>query len=267
MPQVVVDGVSLHYEQEGVGSDLLLIHGLGGSLQVWDADVPVFARHHRVTRFDVRGHGESDKPPGPYSITRFAHDVVAICDAAGIESTHVLGISMGGVIAQRVAFDAPRRLRSLILMSTSSEVGPRAVTAWQRLADRVERFGFDAQTADASRAFAPAFAKQHPDVVAALARRNAANDPHGYAAAVRAVSDYNWTADLHRVRVPVLILQGLDDQLTPPGGSVKMSRVLPCARLVMVDDAGHNLAIEQPAVFQSSVLAFAAGVDFATAAR
>ncbi len=267
MPQVVVDGVSLHYEQEGEGSDLLLVHGLGGTLQVWGADVPVFARHHRVTRFDVRGHGESEKPPGPYSLARFAQDVMAVCDAAGIESTHVLGISMGGVIAQRVALDAPRRVRSLILVSTSSEVGPQSVTAWQRLAERIERFGFDAQTADASRAFAPAFAKQHPDVVAALARRNAANDPRGYAAAARAVSDYNWTAELSRVTVPVLILQGLDDQLTPPGGSVKMSRALPHARLVMVDEAGHNLAIEQPAVFQSSVLAFAAGVDFAVAAR
>ena len=77
------------------------------------------------------------------------------------------------------------------------------------------------------------------------------------------MSDYNWTADLPRLTAPTLILQGLDDQLTPPGGSIKMSRGLPRARLLMIPGAGHNLPIEQPALFHTSVLAFAAGVDFA----
>jgi pimeloyl-ACP methyl ester carboxylesterase len=81
------------------------------------------------------------------------------------------------------------------------------------------------------------------------------------------VSDYNWTAELVHVRIPTLILQGLDDQLTPPGGAVKMSRVLPHARLLMIAEAGHNLPLEQPAVFHASVLAFTAGVDFTPGVR
>jgi len=261
MGRVAVADFSLNYEQEGAGTDLVLIHGLGGDLHGWDADVPVFARHHRVLRPDVRGFGASDKPPGPYSPSLFASDLDGLFAVAGVRDAHVLGISMGGVIAQRFALDFPARVRSLVLVSTSSEVGAQSIAAWRRLADTVEQRGFDARSADASRAFSPAFAARHPEIVATLGRRTAANDRRGYAAGARAVSDYNWTAALSRVTVPTLILQGLDDQLTPPGGSVKMRRALPQARLLMIAEAGHNLPMEQPAVFHNSVLGFTAGVD------
>ncbi len=267
MPRVNVGDVALNYEQQGVGTDLVLIHGLGSDLTIWDSEAAIFGAHHRVTRPDVRGFGVSDKPPGPYSPATFACDLDRLFVACGIGDAHVVGISMGGVIAQRLALDFPRRVRSLVLVSTSSEVGQKATATWQRLADRIERDGFDAQTADASRAFSPAFARQHPEVVAALGRRNAACDPRGYAAAARAVSDYNWTAELRRLIAPTLILQGLDDQLTPPGGAVKLSRALPFARLLLVADAGHNLPLEQPVVFRDSLLAFIAAVDFAHASR
>ena len=265
MPRVRVGDVWLQYVQDGQGTDLVLIHGLGSDATIWDADAPVFAAHHRVTRFDVRGFGASDKPPGPYSPALFARDLDGLLTACAIRNAHVLGISMGGVIAQRFALDFPQRVRSLVLISTSSEVGQKSIAAWQRLADRIERDGFDAQTADAARAVSTAFAQRHPEIVADLGRRNAACDPRGYAAAARAVSDYNWTAELSRISAPTLILQGLDDQLTPPGGSVKMSRGLPHARLLLVAESGHNLPLEQPAVFHHSVLAFLAGVDLARA--
>jgi 3-oxoadipate enol-lactonase len=262
MPRISIGDISLRYELAGEGSDLVLIHGLGGDLHAWDAEVPVFARYHRVLRFDVRGCGASDKPPGPYSPALFARDVDALLAACGIVQAHVLGISMGGVIAQRLALDFPARVRALVLVSTSSQVGEKAVAMWQWLADLIERDGFDARTADASGAFSPRFAAAHPEVVAELGRRNAANDPRAYAATARAVSDYNWTDALRRVAAPTLILQGLDDQLTPPGGSVKMSRVLPRSRLLMIPEAGHSLPLEQPTLFHATVLAFLAGVDF-----
>lgn len=264
MPRVSVGDIDINYEQEGAGTDLVLIHGLGADLRIWDADVPVLARYHRVLRCDVRGFGASDKPPGPYSPQLFARDLSNLLSACDVRTAHVLGISMGGVIAQRFALDYPTRVRSLVLVSTSSEVAPQATAAWRWLADMVEREGFDAGSADASRAFSAAFAAQHPEVVADVGRRNAASDPRAYAAAARAMSDYNWTAELSSVGVPTLILQGLEDQLTPPGGSVKMSRKLPHARLLMVAGTGHNLPLEQPAVFHVAVLAFTAGIDNAS---
>ena len=138
MPRISIGDISLSYEQTGEGSDLVLIHGLGGDLHVWDADVPVFARYHRVLRFDVRGCGASEKPAGPYSLALFARDVDALLAACGVVEAHVLGVSMGGVIAQRLALDFPARVRSLVLVSTSSEVGEKSVAIWQWLADLIE---------------------------------------------------------------------------------------------------------------------------------
>lgn len=261
MARIAVGDISINREVAGEGTGLVLIHGLGSDLTIWDDDAEVFAGHHRVLRPDVRGFGLSDKPSGPYSPELLAADIAGLMTAEQMSRAHIAGISMGGVIAQRLALDFPERVSSLILISTSSEVGEQAAASWHKLADAIERRGFSERTADASRAFSAAFGAEHPDVVEDLGRRNAANEPRAYAAAARAVGDYRWTSDLHRVAAPVLILQGLEDQLTPPGGSVKMQRALPCARLLMVRGAGHNLPLERPELFRSTLLAFTAGID------
>ncbi|MGD9763735.1 MAG: alpha/beta fold hydrolase [Candidatus Binatia bacterium] len=258
--RVAAGGICLNYELQGSGTPLVLTHGLGDSLRYWDEVTPPLAARHAVMRWDVRGFGASDKPAGPYTPSLFAADLAALLDALRLDTVHLAGISMGGVIAQRFALDYPERLRSLILCSTSSEVGPAATANWRRLADRVERVGFEG-VQDAVRVFSPGFAADHADIVAAATERAARNDPHAYAAAARAVSDFQWTAELGRVRLPVLILQGLADQLTPPGGSVKMQRALRAARLVMLPDTGHSLPVEQPARFVESVLEFTSAVE------
>lgn len=263
MPRVRIgDGPYLNYESAGNGAALVLTHGLGGNLHYWDHVCPTLTAHHQVVRWDLRGSGGSDKPPGPYSPALFASDLAGLLDALKIDRIHLLGISLGGVIAQRFAFDHPRRLLSLVLVSTSSEVGPQATANWQRLADLVEQNGFEPRLADATRSFSPAFAASHPDIVGAAGNDTLANDPKAYAAAARAASDYHWTAELARVATPTLVLQGLDDQLTPPGGSVKMHRALLHSRLLMFPGTGHNLPIEQPLAFCAATLGFTAGIGF-----
>jgi len=255
--------IILNYELDGAGTPLVLTHGLGDSLRFWDGVAAELATHHALLRWDVRGFGGSDKPPGPYSAGLFAGDLAALLDALRLDRVHLGGLSMGGVIAQRFALDHPGRVRSLVLCSTSSEIAAAGTANWRRLADAVEQRGFGAGARDASRSFAPSFAAAHPEVVAAAGRQTAANDPRAYAAAARAMSDYHWTADLGRVRVPVLILQGLADRLTPPGGSVRMQRALPASRLLMFADTGHTLPLERPERFSAAVLGFTAGVDAA----
>jgi 3-oxoadipate enol-lactonase len=257
----VVDGVQLHYAQDGQGTDVILIHGLGGSLHDWDAYTPVLAKYHRVLRWDVRGFGESDKPSGPYSPQLFARDLAGLAPACGVTRAHVIGISMGGVIAQRFALDYPDLVKSLTLISTSSEVGTQARAAWEKMAAVIEQRGFSTTADFAQRIYAPSFAKTHPEAVQAMATRTAANDPRSYAAAARAIGSYNWTAELSRIQVPTLILQGLEDVLTPPGGSVRMSRMLPRARLLLMPECGHVVPEEKPELFTHTVLAFLAGVD------
>lgn len=261
--RIRVRDIEVAYEDEGTGTPVVLVHGLGNSLRLWEAVAPTLCRLHRVIRYDVRGFGASDKPPGPYSLAEFAADLAGLLDALSIERAHVMGLSMGGVIAQRFALDFPQRALSLVLVSTSSEVGEKARAAWLRLADVIESRGFDARSADASRAFSPEFVTRNPDVVAEAGRANAANDPRAYAAAARASGDYHWTEDLVGISCPVLIVQGLADRLTPPGGAVKMHRVLPKSRLLMLDGVGHNVQAEVPLALSTAAAGFFAGVDTA----
>jgi 3-oxoadipate enol-lactonase len=264
--RVLVDDIHLNYELSGSGTPVVLTHGLGSNLHYWDDAAQALSAHHQVLRWDVRGFGESDRPGGPYTPRILARDLASLLGALDLPPAHLVGISMGGVINQRLALDYRDRARSLALISTSSEVGPQATANWQRLADRVERDGFDSRSADASRSFSSTFAARHPEVIARMDAETLRNDPIAYAAAARAMSDYHWTAELRAVDIPVLILQGLDDRLTPPGGAVKMNRALPRSRLVMVPGAGHNLPLEQPMALHMTLLAFFAGVELTNCA-
>lgn len=259
---ITIDGLRFHSEHDGQGTDLVLIHGLGSSLHDWDAFIPDLSRFHRVLRWDVRGFGQSDKPAGPYTPQLFAQDLAGLLRALGISKTHVAGISMGGVIAQRFILDYPEAVSSLTLISTSSEVSEAAQKAWEKTADTIEQRGFSSKTEFAQRIFAPSFVKNFPHEVQTMAGRTATNDPRAYAAAARAIGSFNWTAELGRIQVPTLILQGREDMLTPPGGSIKLSRGIPRSRLLMIPDCGHVVPLEKPQLFQQTLLAFLAGVDY-----
>ncbi len=183
------NGTTLHWELAGTrGSVVVLTHGLGSDLDFWNPHVDALAAHHRVLRWDLRGAGRSGRPPGPYDVGLFARDLAALLDAHGVEAAHLVGHSGGGVVAQRFALDHPARTRSLVLASTSSEVGERATLAWQRLADRIERGGFGPEREPDSAAFAPTFAAAHPEVVRDFAARTRRNDPAAYAATARGIS-------------------------------------------------------------------------------
>ncbi|MCC6850500.1 MAG: alpha/beta fold hydrolase [Deltaproteobacteria bacterium] len=262
-----VDGIRLHYELAGeAGPLVVLTHGLGGRFGFFDPHVEALTRRYRVLRWDLRGAGGSSAPPGPYTPALFARDLAGLLDALGEPSAHLVGHSGGGVVTQRFALDFPRRASSLVLVSTSSEVGPVAAAAWSRLADSVEQRGFGSADRDPDpRGFGSAFVAAHPEIVRAFAEQTRANDPRAYAASARAFGSYNFTNELARLHAPTLILQGLADQMTPPGGSVILSRRLPRARLVMVPDAGHNLPIEMPHLLTTAILSFLGGLELAVA--
>ncbi len=257
-----VNGTRLAYRLAGEGPKVVVLtHGLGSDLEFWSPHVEALAKHHRVLRWDLRGAGRSATPVGPYSAALFAQDLAALLDRLEVEEAHLVGHSGGGVVSQRFALDFPARTRSLVLVSTSSEVGEKAARAWHRLADLVEQRGFGSEGAAEARGFSPLFAADHPEIVAEVGRRTRANDPEAYAATARAFGSYDWTAELGAIRAPTLIVQGLEDTLTPPGGSVILSRRIPRSRLLMVPGAGHTLPLEMPSFLVAVVLAFLAGVD------
>lgn len=257
-----VDDVNLAFRQEGSsGPAIVLVHGLGGSRRSWDALVPLLAREARVLVPDLRGCGESSRGEAPYTLARAADDILGLVRGLQWSPVVLVGHSLGGVIVQEIITRNPAEVAAAVLVSTSSRLGEQATANWLRLADAVERKGLSDSPQAAARGYSARFVAEHPDVVAEHARRSAATDRRVYAEQARAASAYRYDEQLAAVRCPVLVLQGLDDRMTPPGGSVLLHRALPAGnRLEMIEGAGHNLPLEAPEAVARLILDFVHGL-------
>jgi 3-oxoadipate enol-lactonase len=231
------------------GSVVVLLHGLGGSRHAWCHIPRELSGSHRVITPDLRGCGDSDRGTEPYSFDLLAGDLLAILDALDVPLCHIVGHSLGGVLAQHLLTAHQDRCASAVLVSTSSRVGDKAAIAWRRLADIVETKGLSRSDLGTARGFADAFVEQHPDLLGILSEITSASDPKVYAEQARIAAAYDYTEALGTVRRPVLVLQGLADKMTSPGGSVLLSRAIPGSTLEMIEGVGHNLHLEMGEAF------------------
>jgi 3-oxoadipate enol-lactonase len=260
---LVNDEVRLNYELQGQGRVVVLTPGLGDPLQIWDTDVPALSEKYAVLRWDPRGHGDSDKPDMPYTFEMHARDLAGLLRALGIRRVYAGGESGGGVIVQRFALDYPDSTMGAFLLATSSEVSERASVAWEARAVTALEHGVE-QTLDAEAEFENAnrSIRSVPAEYDAVVRSGHLKiPPEVYARIHRCVARYGWTAELRRLRMPVLILQGLVDRMTPPGGSVLLHRNIPMSQLIMMDDCSHMIRIDQPEQWRRHLLNFLDGVD------
>ena len=222
---------------------LLLLHSLGTTLEVWDAQATALARSFRVIRPDLRGHGLTEATPGPYSIEGMARDALALLDALGVEHAHVGGISIGGLIAQAMAALAPGRVRSLVLCDTALAIPPPLT--WHERAATVRGQGM-AAIADAVMArwvtagFLVAPAAQ--GLRAMLLRTS----PEGYAGAAEAIAAADLSAGTGALRLPALVLVGDQDQATPVASAEALAGAIPGAVLRIIADAAHIPTVEKP---------------------
>lgn len=259
------DGTGLHYEVHGDGPPLVLIMGLGGDTAAWGMQIAAFARQHRVIAFDNRGAGASDKPDTPYDMSTMAADTLAVMDAAGVERAAVLGVSMGGIIAQALYERAPERVTGLVLAATGPPVHSRhyvapaaEVGATLRL-DRHEHPRREIIAAMAAIFYHPRYRERVPDLADRLLafEEDGGQPPHAYHRQLEAVMADTSTADRPEdVAVPALVIHGDGDRVWPVANARYLAGSLPDARLTIVPEAGHMVMLEQSRAFNSAVLEF-----------
>lgn len=255
-----VNGVELYVEVEGDGHPLLLLEGLGYHHWMWFKQRPALSRRFRLISVDNRGVGHSDKPDEPYSIRKFADDAAAVLDALGIERAHVLGISMGGFIAQEFALAYPRRTGRLVLGCTSFG-GPRSIPVPPAtLAVMTDRTGSPEDIVRRGLAIAasPGYWDLHPEELERIVRwRLELPVPnHAYMRQLAAAAAHDAADRVGQITAPTLIATGDRDRVVPAENSDLLAAAIPGSRVVRYPGAGHLFFIEQADRFNADVEAF-----------
>jgi len=242
---------------------LVMSHALGCDASLWDALANSLAAEHRVVCYDHRGHGDSEAPHGPYTMTSLAEDadhLLAELDARYATGPVVwIGLSLGGMVGQELALAHPRRLKALVIANSTSRYDEAGRAQWAQRIAAVEAGGPEAVADGAmQRWFSPAFRAERPAAVARWRRRVATTPKAGYLGACHAVMHMDTAALLPRVALPVLVIAGALDQGTPPAMSQAIAQAIPGARLEVIDEAAHLSVLEQPAAFERAVRDFLA---------
>jgi 3-oxoadipate enol-lactonase len=252
---VTDDGCRIAMTMEGrEGAPVLVLSSsLGATRALWDPVVPALAARHRVLRYDTRGHGASDAPAGDYTLERLGRDVLALLDAVGAARAHVCGISMGGMIAQWLAAEAPGRVDRLVLANTAAFMGP--ASAWDARIAAVRAGGMAALVdATVARWLTPAFRERAPDVAARVRAMILSIDPVGYVGCCAALRDMDLRPSTARIEAPTLLVTGSHDGSTPPSMQEAIAAALPSRPLVTALEAAHLTCVEQPDAFARAVL-------------
>ncbi len=260
MPRLRCNGVELRVEEIGAGPPLLCIMGLGASLETWVAQREAFAAHYRVILFDNRGAGESECPPPPWTVPEMAADAVGVLDALGIAQAHVLGVSMGGMIAQEMAIGWPERVDRMVVAVSFARPDPvrRAFLLFRRWA-RLQ----GADLVQEGVANLPWLVSPHvlndPDrleqilgVVGTMPLMTA----DAYSHQIEAILEHDTLSRLGAVRAPTLVLAAAEDVLTPLMLSREIAAAIPGASLQVLPRGNHAVQIEDPDAFNDAVLRF-----------
>jgi len=258
MALVENQGARIYWDEQGQGASVLLIMGLGYTSHMWYRIRPVLAARYRTIALDNRGVGRSDVPAGPYSIALMASDAAAVLDAAEIESAHVFGVSMGGMIAQEFALQYPSRVRSLMLGCTAAG-GPTAVRAepdaTQMLMARDKMSPEQAAEAAVPFIYDSTTPRERieEDI---LIRRPWFPRPEGYKAQLQGILAWEAYTRLPGIAAPTLVMHGERDRLVPPGNGKLVAERIPGANLVMIPHASHLFLTDQTEISHHAILQF-----------
>jgi pimeloyl-ACP methyl ester carboxylesterase len=259
LPFVENRGAKIYWDEQGFGEPLLLVMGLSYPSYMWHRTRPYLARGYRTIALDNRGVGQSDAPPGMYSIALMASDAAAVLDAAGVHDAHIFGVSMGGMIAQEFALNYSNRVRSLILGCTTSG-GPHAVLGDPAALQILMRQGMTPEEANESiipYLYDAGTPRTLIDEDMSI-RMRWYPSPQGYAGQLQGVIGWEAYSRIAQITAPTLVIHGESDRLIPPANALLIARRIPGARLVLIPRAGHIFATDQPDIAASAIEEFLA---------
>jgi 3-oxoadipate enol-lactonase len=237
------------------GVPLVFINSLGTDLRIWDEVVPHFAERFHIVRYDKRGHGLSDCPPAPYSIRDHAQDLAGLLDGLSIETAVLIGISVGGMIAQDFAAAWPERVQKLVLCDTAAKIGTAEM--WHGRIHTLRAAGMDA-LADTilSRWFAPNFGSHNPAAYQGYRHMLTRTPVTGYTGTCEAIRDADLTVAARTIQAPTLVLCGAEDSATPPDVVRGLAALMPNACYEEIPNAGHLPCVEQPEATAVQIIKF-----------
>ena len=266
MPHQRVGDINLYYELfdftepwRAGPAPVVFIHGLGGDHSMWLYQVPACCSRFPTITLDLRGHGQSTRPTGDCGMAEMAADVVRLLRALGVERAHLVGLSLGGMVAQQFALDYPLATASLVLADTLCGTPPGFENVMR---DAVRFIEENTMAAVAQARITNAFSDAVDPVLRSyLIDRVAQNDKAAYVRAARAAFGFSVGDRLAEITAPTLVVSGDQDRVTPPPLSDDLAARIPGARAARIGGAGHISNIERPQEFNRIVLEFLESID------
>ena len=257
MPTLSVNSAQIFYQETGDGYPLLMLHGLGSSGDDWWFQLPAFSPHFRLVLPNLRGHKQSSTLRGPVSLYTLAADVAQLLDAMPIERAHVVGLSLGGAVAQLLAIHFPAKVNKLVLVNTFARLWPTSLHETYTLARRVVVSRFLPPITTAKVIARDLFPRPDQAVLRdEVLNRIGVNDVLSYRYLVDAIRRFDSRSQLDRIAASTLLVTGDRDAVVPRGCQQQLARGIRKVRWHFVRDSGHATPVDQPEEFNRVVLKF-----------
>ncbi len=256
---IIANGIDIHCDISGSGPCVLLAHSLGSDHSIWSAQKSALAGRHTVIAYDLRGHGRTSAPSGPYDFDLLAQDAIALLDALAIDKASFVGISLGGMIGQALALRAPERLEKLVLADTTAGYPPEARALWPERIRQIAATGLGPLVQPTlERWFTASYRSAYPAVVARIGDLIRATAPAGYMGCCHAIAALDFAAQLGEIVAPTLVMVGAEDTGTPLAMARTLAAGIPGARVEIIPNAAHLCNVEQAESFNRLLLDFLA---------
>jgi 3-oxoadipate enol-lactonase len=260
--RIKANEIQMNYELSGKkGAQVIVLsHSLNSSLLMWNPQMDALNPYFQVLRYDIRGHGASDAPPGAYTLELLGEDVIKLLDALGMGRVHFVGLSLGGMIGQYLGLNDSHRLKSLALCDTAAVVPPEAQAMWQERIDKARRKGTEVLLEETmERWFTPSYLKnlkKNSKILSLIGEQLLATPVSGYIGCVEAIRKLNYLDQLSEIKMPTLIMVGEEDPGTPVSASEAIHERISNSKLVILPSARHLSNVEQAEAFNAALLKF-----------